>query len=216
MRTLAQPGARRATRHHRTAFTLAELLAVIAIIGIMIAASAPSITSLMRGAGVRGATTQLKSGLSLARQYAITHRTPVYVVLPVWANDPQANDPNKSKGYRSFGICSFTATTDTNGITSTNFSYIQDWQVLPQGVLLQTNSTGFTTTNLPASCGLTSPIVLAFCFKTDGSLRSVGSSTLNLSLREGYLNNSGTPILRNNGFSNQVSIYGLTGTVKVQ
>ena len=58
----------------RRAFTLIELLMVIAVIAILIGLSSPAFMNMGRGAGLNGATTSVRSTLSLLRQWAITHR----------------------------------------------------------------------------------------------------------------------------------------------
>ncbi len=54
--------------------TLLELLLVIAVMAIILAVSMPAFTSMGRGAGLRGAVAEVKSTISLARQWAITKR----------------------------------------------------------------------------------------------------------------------------------------------
>lgn len=63
------------------AFTLIELLAVMAIMGLLLGISVMAFKDMGRGAGMRGASIQFKSNLSLARQQAITKRTPIRVIF---------------------------------------------------------------------------------------------------------------------------------------
>ncbi|MCX6997570.1 MAG: prepilin-type N-terminal cleavage/methylation domain-containing protein [Kiritimatiellaeota bacterium] len=197
----------------RAAFTLAELLAVMAIVGIMIAVAAPALVGLSRGASLRGATAQLKSGLSLARQYAITRRQMVYVLFPVWANDSQPIDPSRSKAFHAYAMCTL-----SNNIPF----FLTDWTFLPQGVIIHTNSdiypggAAYTCTNFPANQGLLSPSsVPVLRFKTDGSVQS-GEFYIHINLNEGYITSNGTPTTKSNSFTNQLTVNGLTGTVKVE
>lgn len=64
----------------RPGFTLIELLAVMAIMGLLMGLSVVAFKDMGRGAGMRGATIQFKSNLSLARQQAITRRTPIRII----------------------------------------------------------------------------------------------------------------------------------------
>src|ERR1041384_631383 len=63
-------------------FTLIEMLTVLVIIGILFAVALPVVTHLGRSTALQGATSHVNSTLSLARQYAITHRTRTRVVFP--------------------------------------------------------------------------------------------------------------------------------------
>lgn len=66
--TLPPPTGRRA------GVTLLELLLVIAVMAIVLTISMPAFTSMGRGAGMRGTVAEVKSTISLARQWAITKR----------------------------------------------------------------------------------------------------------------------------------------------
>lgn len=61
----------------RSGVTLLELLVVIAVMAIVLTISMPAFTSMGRGAGMRGAVAEVRSTLSLSRQWAITKREPV-------------------------------------------------------------------------------------------------------------------------------------------
>ena len=60
----------------RSGFTLLEMLAVILIMGILMSIAATSLFNYGRVAGLRGSVLNLRSNLSLCRQYAITKRMP--------------------------------------------------------------------------------------------------------------------------------------------
>jgi len=194
----------------RRAFTLAELLAVIAIMAIMIAVSVPALSGLARGASLRSATVQLRSALSLARQYAITHHQTVYVLFPTQNNDPiVGGDATRTRGYRAYAIC-----TVSNNIPT----YLSEWQFLPTGVIIMTNSDvyGGTSlyTNSASGLGLPSAANLnALRFKMDGSVNDFYTHII---LGEGFIGPGGSPIMKGNSGTNVVTVYGLTGTAKVE
>jgi type IV fimbrial biogenesis protein FimT len=74
---------------HR-AFTLIELLTVIAIIGLLAAIAAPTLKNFRKGDATFAATQQLLGAVAQARQLAISQRTTVYLVFVTtnfW-NDP--------------------------------------------------------------------------------------------------------------------------------
>jgi type IV fimbrial biogenesis protein FimT len=62
------------------AFTLVELLLVIAIIAIVIAIGVPSFTGMGRGYGMNSAVSTVCATLTQSRQWAITHRENVSFV----------------------------------------------------------------------------------------------------------------------------------------
>jgi prepilin-type N-terminal cleavage/methylation domain-containing protein len=100
-------------------FTLAELLAVIVIMAIMMGIAVPGLRGLTKSAGLRGATLQVKTALDQARQHAMAFRQDTGVLFPAWANDPKIEN---GKSYRALAVY------------STN--YLTDWQFLPAGILV--------------------------------------------------------------------------------
>ena len=65
----------------RRAFTLIELLTVIAIIGILAGVSMPVLKNLRRGDATVSSTRQLMDAAARARQLAISQRTTVYLIF---------------------------------------------------------------------------------------------------------------------------------------
>jgi len=82
-------------RHSRAAFTLIELLTVIAIIGILAALLAPGLKGLMKPDVTVSATRQMLDDVARARALAISQRSTVYMVfVPTnfwgnWGGNPQ-------------------------------------------------------------------------------------------------------------------------------
>jgi prepilin-type N-terminal cleavage/methylation domain-containing protein len=113
---------------HRTrAFTLIELLVVISIIGLMMFIAVPAFKGFGRSNVISAAQQQLRDDLSFARQQAIKHRSPVYMVFFMPPNDfrgdfsselnqlhtrllnlPTGNDYDRQ--YREVGLRAFTNT----------------------------------------------------------------------------------------------------------
>src|SRR4249920_3013386 len=65
----------------RGAFTLLELLVVLAIIGILTAVALPSMKGLQKSNVMTAASQQLVDDIGLARQYAIKERTTVHLLF---------------------------------------------------------------------------------------------------------------------------------------
>lgn len=63
----------------RRGFSLTELIAVMGIMGLLIAVSAPAISSLARAQGTTSAAYQIKDYLDFARNYAVSNQTLVRV-----------------------------------------------------------------------------------------------------------------------------------------
>ncbi len=77
------------TASKRGAFTLIELLTVMAIVAILAGASLPAISSLSRSNNLNGSLSELAGLLSQARQYAVAQRTYVWVALRENTDNPQ-------------------------------------------------------------------------------------------------------------------------------
>ncbi len=121
-------------------FTLVELLVVIAIIGFLMALVLPSFSGMGRGSAVRSAHMQLRSTVSLARQWAITHREKTYVIFP----DSTLSFSGAAKSEVRLALRSYAVYAERSG-------FIKDWTVLPPGVIFNT-----TTNRLSDGAGDTS------------------------------------------------------------
>ncbi|GAT32192.1 prepilin-type N-terminal cleavage/methylation domain-containing protein [Terrimicrobium sacchariphilum] len=77
---------------HREAFSLVELLFVIAIIGLLATATVPALNSITDGGNASSSTLKLASFLEQARQYATAQNTYVYIsFLPRDSGGPEAS-----------------------------------------------------------------------------------------------------------------------------
>ena len=65
----------------RSAFTLIEMLVVIAVIGIVAAVSLPALKNMQKSDAAAAATRQMLDDVARARQFAISQRTTVYMVF---------------------------------------------------------------------------------------------------------------------------------------
>ena len=105
-------------------FTLVELLAVIAVIGLLLVVTMPAFNSMISSTGSQTAVSKLRSTLGLARQWAITKHTKVYVVFPDNTAVSGFNQ-HKDKAYRSYAVYAVTNRSTGQG------EYMSEWDYLP-------------------------------------------------------------------------------------
>lgn len=175
-------------------FTLAELLVVVAIAAIMFTIALPSFVNLAGTSKLDSAASAVHAAAKLARQYALTHNQPTYLVFH---DDQSTADPNLA--YRSYAI--FTINTHTNAVPVPQSAgyFLTDWETLPAGVVFD-DAAGGTYNMFSVSTGATwlgaisknnelkiqgaSYVVLGF--KPTGK---AGSTTHWIYLAEGFYNN---------------------------
>lgn len=131
------------TTNNRRAFTLVEMLAVIAIAAIIIVIALPALKTLS-AAGIQAGARQFGSAVQLARQYAINLRTPVRVVIAVDLTDMGPNATNWIA--RAYAI--YFRSNDVNGVEA-GWRPLQDWSSLPDGVIFSDlNASSYNTINM--------------------------------------------------------------------
>lgn len=109
-------------------FTLAELLVVLAIVGILFAIALPALTSITGQSKLGAAANAVHSAAKLARQHAIAHNQPTYLVFH---DDQSTADPNLA--YRAYAV--FTINIHTNPIDQSAGHFLTGWETLPAGVV---------------------------------------------------------------------------------
>lgn len=173
----------------RRGFTLAELLAVIIIMSILMVTVVPSIKGMTQGASLRGATMQVRTSLIAARQNAITKRLDTCVLFPSADQDP-------AKGYHAIAIY------------STN--YVTDWIFFPQGVFFQIANLDKPMT---VDLGTSTAAVTNCLFDRHGERANATAG--NITLVQGFL--SGTTVTTNKASGcSRVIVQGVTGIVQVK
>jgi prepilin-type N-terminal cleavage/methylation domain-containing protein len=137
------------------AFTLAELLVVIAVMALLATIGLPALKGFGKGNAMNAATRQMLDDLSLARMRAINSRTTVYVVFvptnihtyfnaraPALTNSANAEDrrlwrqlSNAVNGaYTSYALVSKRMVGDQPG--REHPQYLTEWKRLPEGVVV--------------------------------------------------------------------------------
>jgi prepilin-type N-terminal cleavage/methylation domain-containing protein len=129
------------TPQFRRAFTLLELLTVIAIMGIVAAISLPTLRALKPNAKV-AATRQLLDAVSRARQLAISQRTDVYMVfLPLnfFSGLPGADWPVvralADKQLTGYAYVTLRSVGDQPGVHHPRY-VAGSWKTLPKGAFI--------------------------------------------------------------------------------
>lgn len=185
-------------------FTLTEMLVVIGIMVVLMIIGLPAFTGLGRGSKMRSAMTQVRSSLSLARQWAITHRERTYFVLA---------DDGQEKPFAAYRI-------------RNDNEYINDWVNLPEGIIFDPD----IAPDGSIGPGAKNPYsddpdfynypdgLICLVFQQSGSLGgAAGFSPREIYFREGYFDSSANDIFIT--YTNVIAgiqINALTGTGKTE
>jgi type II secretory pathway pseudopilin PulG len=118
------------------------MLVVITIIGFLAALALPHLPGMTRANSMTAALQQLLSDCALARQLAMLHRSPVYMVF-VPPNFSSSGAPVNEQGsynnllahqYGAYALVSLRSVGDQPG--QANPQYLTEWKPLPEGVFI--------------------------------------------------------------------------------
>jgi prepilin-type N-terminal cleavage/methylation domain-containing protein len=137
------PSDLRLARH--TAFTLVELLVVMAIIGVLAAIGIPAMKGMGGSNDIAAGVRQLMDDLSYARLKAINERSTVYVVFvsPTILNETWTPEQRREVSklaklqYTSYALFTKRSLGDQPGPGTPR--YITEWKTLPDGIIIPTN-----------------------------------------------------------------------------
>ncbi len=222
------------TNHRRPcrAFTLIELLVVIGIIGVMMALVLPAFRGFGRSAAMNSAVAQVRSAISLARQYAINKQTTAYVIF-VNSNTVASSSvaSERWRAYRSYAV--FVWASASGGY------YVKEWTALPDGVVFTPDTSAFPATSgsadrghgdnvingyftrdfvFPDTSSKTTNSALCIDVAPDGTMTAWIGSTAEIYLTEGAVDTNGVLSLLNktNSLKFGIEIQGLTGQTRVR
>ncbi len=116
---------------HKKAFTLAELLVVIVIIGIMFAIALPVLSNITGQTRLESAAGALHAAAKLARQHAVANSQPAYLVFNTGQDDPEL-------AYRAYRV--FTINTHARPVTADSGEFLTGWTPLPQGIFFDADA----------------------------------------------------------------------------
>jgi prepilin-type N-terminal cleavage/methylation domain-containing protein len=178
-------------RQGQAGFTLLELLMVLGIIAVALAALVPAVTSLSKSGARRAARDSLLGGIEQARAEAIKSGQATYVVFPTFTSGTQ---PTLDRyNYRSYAIF------EDNTASPGNVKQLTEWKSFPAGVALRAGGIA-ALSNLADPATLTPAVTFSFtpdtsaapfrCVKfiSNGQVQMPATNVL-LAVFEGYVNN---------------------------
>ncbi len=191
-------------------FTLLELLVVMGIIVIALAALVPAVTSLSKSGGRRAACNSLLGGIEQARAEAIKSSQATYVVFPAFTSGTQSTLDRYN--YRSYAIF------EDDAANPGNVKQLTDWKSFPAGVALRSTA----LSNLADPATLTPPVAFSFapdasaaplkCFKfnSNGEVQPPPAGNVLLGIFEGYVNNGNEVATTKDGSGNPSAVEYIT------
>jgi len=197
-----------AERGRSRGFTLLELLVVMGIILIALAALVPAITSLSKSGGRRAALNSLLGGIEQARAEAIKSSQATYVVFPAFTSGTQSTLDRYN--YRSYAIF------EDDAANPGNVKQLTDWKSFPTGVALRAAGTA-ALSNLADPAALTPSVAFSFppdasaapfkCFKfnSNGEVQAPAGKVL-LCIFEGYVNSGSEVATTKDGSGNPSAV----------
>ncbi len=195
----------------RCAFTLVEMLLVIAVIAILTGLSIPAMRGLMGASGIRGATNSLDAAFDQARYAAIENSTDAYIGFP-GAGFTSPNDP--SLKYSSLIV--FRGRSPGDLPTDPDYKPLSRWITLPKGVLFDLSNASLEPMDsedaaslIPQLDGQDVPLDV-IRFDRYGKVVG-GSANMAITVGNGIIGPSGTPIFPNSNESESFRVQRLTG-----
>jgi prepilin-type N-terminal cleavage/methylation domain-containing protein len=119
----------------RAGFTLIEMMVVIALVVVLMAAAVPLFVTMGEGSAMRGAVTQVRGTLSLARQYAISRNEVVYFLIAGHNEDYGSTQNHVDKCLRAYAVYSLGQNMLNSNNDRKDDKYLTEWEYLPPGIV---------------------------------------------------------------------------------
>ena len=132
-----------ARRGRFRAFTLIEMLVVMAIMVLALTALIPAVTSLSKSSGRQAATNNLIAAIEQARAEAIKSGQPTYVVFPTFTSAAQSTLDRYN--YRSYAIF------EDDAANPGSVKQLTGWKSLPTGTALRSAGTAALSNLAPTA-----------------------------------------------------------------
>ena len=200
-----------------SAFTLVELLAVVVIMGLIIAASIPSVHRITAASALGNGTRQFSDQVAMARTYALANAKDVYLLVPYSAT--QSATLTNTYCYASYGFCISTISPllplPPNLLT--NVSYIDRIQFLPPGAVFLNQISNIATQSIAFPNSTCTPVNV-WCLKINkyGQIPPLTTSP-QFSMSQGFVTGYGALTAPQVTFpgTNTITINPLTGKAVV-
>lgn len=127
---------RSSIRGGRTAFTLVELLVVIAVIALIAGLAVPAIEPMMKGSKLTTSADNVKFSLAAWRQQAIAENSPIEVRFIKYVD---TSVPGQREAYRGYQAGRFRQKKSESGTGDFVFDPIGNLQKLPEGIVFSSN-----------------------------------------------------------------------------
>ena len=200
------------TRNTHRWFSMIEIMLVLVIVSILLIIAMPAFNKLVLGSNVDGGARLVLSQIRLARQYAITNRVRVAVLLPAKGFSSDAGVPvDVAKRYKASSVRSCIVDSSK---TFVEYVAKTQWAFLPMSVYIDdiTNAAEVDGVEFPEKDGAAANDVRSIIFLPSGSVEG-GTDVGPIEIEEMIL--SGSSLQTKDAGSNKVSvtINWLTGRV---